>query len=198
MQKCCCLPTAEVPTNLVCLDRRRVGFTAEMWLTHQAAFLLFAWRRSRGAVGDFFLKFCRYVVTIILARNSCSLTLKDARFWIRITLRIVLIHSLVCAMCVPGSLRSGSGVACFGRFKQIIKLAYGVENEALCLPKLLGQLLCYSTLNFSTNLSDIVLYWSESVWVLCQVARKLFLTILLVGSCNFLLNPQNCHILWEK
>ena len=55
---------------------------------------------------------CDYVVVVILwARVSCRLTLKDACFRMRITLGVVLIRSLVCAICVPGRLRSGSGVA---------------------------------------------------------------------------------------
>ena len=43
-------------------------------------------------------------------RVLCSLTLKDARFRMKITLGVVLIRSLVRAVCVPGHLRSGSGV----------------------------------------------------------------------------------------
>ena len=51
------------------------------------------------------------VMTIFWARVSCRLALKEACVRMRITLGIVLIRSLVCAICVPGRLRSGSGVA---------------------------------------------------------------------------------------
>ena len=50
------------------------------------------------------------VVSVIWAR-VCSLTLKGARFRMRITLGVVLNSPLVCAICVPGCLRSGSGLA---------------------------------------------------------------------------------------
>ena len=64
--------------------------------------------------------------------------------------------------------------------------------------ELLGQILCYSTLNFFGNFSDIVFLWSENIWVLCQVTPKMFLTILLVNCCKFSLIPQSCDFLREK
>ena len=51
------------------------------------------------------------VVAKFCARVLCSLAAEDACFRMRITLGVVLIRSLVCAKCVPGGLRSGSGVA---------------------------------------------------------------------------------------
>ena len=41
---------------------------------------------------------------------SCGLALQEARFRMRITLGVVLIRSLVCAIRVPGRFRSGSRV----------------------------------------------------------------------------------------
>ena len=51
------------------------------------------------------------VVAIFWARVSRRLVVEDACFRMRITLEAVLIRSLVRAICVPGRLRSGSGVA---------------------------------------------------------------------------------------
>ena len=51
------------------------------------------------------------VVSIFWARDSCSLTLADACFRLGITLEVALVRFLVCVICVPGSLRSGSRVA---------------------------------------------------------------------------------------
>ena len=46
-----------------------------------------------------------------LARVSNRLAAENAGFRMRITLGVVLIRSLVCFKCVPGRLRSVSGVA---------------------------------------------------------------------------------------
>ena len=51
------------------------------------------------------------VVANFWARVLCSLAAEDACFRMSITLGVVLIRSLVCAKCVPGRVRSGSGVA---------------------------------------------------------------------------------------
>ena len=51
------------------------------------------------------------VVAIFWARVSDRLVVEDACFRMRITLGVILIRSLVRAICVPGHLRSGSGVA---------------------------------------------------------------------------------------
>ena len=51
------------------------------------------------------------VMATFWARVVCSLALKNACFRMRITLGVVLIRSLVCAICAPGRLRSGFGVA---------------------------------------------------------------------------------------
>ena len=51
------------------------------------------------------------VVIVIWVRTSCVLILRDAHFRMKITLRVVLIRSLVYAKRVPGPFRSGSGVA---------------------------------------------------------------------------------------
>ena len=51
------------------------------------------------------------VVAIFLARVLRRLVVEDACFKMRITLGAVLIRSLACTKCIPGRLRSGSGVA---------------------------------------------------------------------------------------
>ena len=51
------------------------------------------------------------VVAIFWARVLCRLVVEDARFRMRISLGVVLIRSLACTECVPGRIRSGSGVA---------------------------------------------------------------------------------------
>ena len=51
------------------------------------------------------------VVAIFWARVLCHLALQGAHFRVRITLGVILIRSLACAICVSGRLRSGSGVA---------------------------------------------------------------------------------------
>ena len=50
------------------------------------------------------------VVAFFWARVSRRLVVEDARFRMRINLGAVLIRSLACTKCVPGRLRSGSGV----------------------------------------------------------------------------------------
>ena len=51
------------------------------------------------------------VVAIFWAKVLCRLVVENACFRMKITLGVVLICSLVCAICVLGRLRSGSGVA---------------------------------------------------------------------------------------
>ena len=51
------------------------------------------------------------VTAIFLPRVSCRLVAEDACFRMRITPEVVLIRSPVCTKCVPGHIRSGSGMA---------------------------------------------------------------------------------------
>ena len=51
------------------------------------------------------------VIGVFWAKHLCSLALRDTCFRMNITLGAVLIRSLVCAKCIPGYLRSGSGLA---------------------------------------------------------------------------------------
>ena len=51
------------------------------------------------------------VVTVFWARVLCHLVVEEARFWMRVTLGVNLIRSLVFTKHVPGRLRSGSGMA---------------------------------------------------------------------------------------
>ena len=60
---------------------------------------------SEIALGAFF------VASIFLARFSRRLTVEDACSRMTITLGVVLIRSLARAICVPGRLPSGSGLA---------------------------------------------------------------------------------------
>ena len=54
--------------------------------------------------------------------DSCHLPVKYARIRMRITLGVILIRSLVSAVCVAGRLPSGSGVALNWRVqKKVIK-----------------------------------------------------------------------------
>ena len=55
------------------------------------------------------------VVAIFWARVLRRLVVEEACFRMRLTLGVVLICSLVCAICVPGLLRSGSGVTLSSR-----------------------------------------------------------------------------------
>ena len=58
--------------NLVCFNCRRSILTAKLRLTWGARLLLFAWRNSRRAVGNFFLRCC-HIVRIVtnLFWTSC-------------------------------------------------------------------------------------------------------------------------------
>ena len=51
------------------------------------------------------------VVAIFRARVVCRLVVEDACLLMMITVGVVLIFLLVSAICVPGRLRSSSGVA---------------------------------------------------------------------------------------
>ena len=61
--------------------------------------------------------------------------------------------------------------------------------------QLLWQLLCYSTLNFLRNFSDIILLWSGNICVFFQVVPRMLLTILRVQCCKFslILRVAICH-----
>ena len=50
-------------------------------------------------------------MAIFWGRVLCQLAVEEARFRMRIILGVVVIRSLACTECVPGGLRSGSGVA---------------------------------------------------------------------------------------
>ena len=51
------------------------------------------------------------VVAIFWARVLCRLVVEEARFRMRVNLRVIFIRSLVYTKHIPGRLRSGSGVA---------------------------------------------------------------------------------------
>ena len=55
LQNWCCLPNDEWPTKFGSLRLSQGGSTVEMRFTRRESFLLFAWRRSRGALGEIFL-----------------------------------------------------------------------------------------------------------------------------------------------
>ena len=97
--------------KLVCFNRRRGILTAELRLTGRVVLFLLSWRCTGGAIGDFLVNSCLHAVAIFWSRVSGRLTLKDACVRKRITLEVVPIRSLVCTICVPGRLWSGSGVA---------------------------------------------------------------------------------------
>ena len=94
--------------DLVCFDRRRGILTAELRLTGRAVLFLLSWKCTGGAVCDFLVNCCHHDVAIFWARVSRRLVVEDACFRIRITLGVVLIRSLVWAICVKGRLRSCS------------------------------------------------------------------------------------------
>ena len=50
-------------------------------------------------------------MAVFWARVLCHLVVEEARFRMRVTLGVILIRSLVYTKCVPGHLRSGSGMA---------------------------------------------------------------------------------------
>ena len=96
---------------LVCFDRRRGIFTAELRLTGRTVlFLLFPWGCTGGTVCDFLVNFCHHVVAIFWARVWRHLVVEDACFRMRIILGLVFIRSTACTQCVSGRLRSCSGV----------------------------------------------------------------------------------------
>ena len=111
--------------NLVCFDRRRGFPTTKLRLTGRATLFLLSRRCTRGAVCDLLVNCCRPVKAIEdLFCSSCHhfvaffwsrvlnhLAVEETRFRMRIILGVVLIRSLACTQCVPGRLRSGSGVA---------------------------------------------------------------------------------------
>ena len=104
----CQLPKGQ--QTLVPFDRRKGIFAAELQLTGGGVIFLLFWRCTGGAVCYFLMNSCHHVVAIFWARVSRRLVVEDACFRIRITLRFVIIRSLVYSVCVPGRLRSSSGV----------------------------------------------------------------------------------------
>ena len=96
------------------------------------------------------------VMAIFWARVSCRLALKDACFRMRITLGVVLIRSLVCAICVPGRLRSGP------------ELASSWESRRDVITPLIRGFLSKQTLE------------TTSMWLFPQFPQKLELRSLLV------------------
>ena len=97
--------------SLICFDCRRGNLTAVLPLTGKTALFLLARRCTGGAACDYLVNSCNHVVAIFWPRVLRCLVLEDACFRMRITLGVVLIRSLACTQCVPGGLRSGSGVA---------------------------------------------------------------------------------------
>ena len=79
------------------------------WLVDQ--FFCCLLKMFQGSSGNFFLNSCYQVVAIFWVWVFCNLTLINACFRRRFTLRVVLARSLICAKCVPGRLRCESGVA---------------------------------------------------------------------------------------
>ena len=92
--------------RLVCLDRCSGVLTAKLRLTRRARFLLLAWRRCRGAVGDFFLNSSHHVVGIIWATILFGLAQRNPC----ISMSIILSWFLVFSTLVSGFLWNGSGV----------------------------------------------------------------------------------------
>ena len=134
-----------------------------------------------------------------LDQSQCSLSLRNARFRMRITLEVVLIYSQVCAKCVPRSLRSGLVVALCYRFqKEPINSGESAESAGLRPFLFFGQLLCYSVFNFVRNLRYVVLLWSGSILVLCQVTPRMFLTILFIKGCSFVPVPESRYFVQWK
>ena len=95
------------------------------------------------------------VMVILWAR--VSLALRHARFWMRNALGLVLISSLVCAICNQGGLRTVSGdtLNC-GAQEKVVKTGWRAQDDRFGLNELLGQFIRYSTLKFFGNLSVIV------------------------------------------
>ena len=124
---------------LVCFDRRRGVLAAEFLLTGRTVLFLFSWRWTTGAVCDFFVISCQtlmistmfcvcchhvvaipsfsldsyhHVGIIFWARFLGYLAAEEACFRMRVILGVIFIRSFACTQCVPGGLRSGSGIAC--------------------------------------------------------------------------------------
>ena len=106
---------------LVHFNCRRGTLTAELRLTGKAVLFLLSGRGTRAAVFDFFVNTCHFVVAIPRTIHMCSVTLKGACFRMTITLGVVLISSLHCAVCVLARLRSSLVVA----------LIYQVQNKVV-------------------------------------------------------------------
>ena len=96
--------------TLVCFNHRRSILTAELRLAGGVVPFLLSLRCIRGSVSDFFKKSCHHVMVVFWARVLCRAVVEDARFRLRITLGVVLVCSLACTKCNPGSLQRGSGV----------------------------------------------------------------------------------------
>ena len=62
------------------------------------------------AAETLFMNRCHHVVANFWARVLCSLAAEDACFRMRITLRVVLVRSLVFNVCVSECSRNGYGV----------------------------------------------------------------------------------------
>ena len=97
--------------NFVCFDRRRGVLTAKMRFIRRVVLFLLSRRCTAGAVCDILENSWHHVVVFFWAKVSCRLALQETRFTMRILVRVILIRSPVCAICVPGRLRSGSRVA---------------------------------------------------------------------------------------
>ena len=144
------------------------------------------------------MKSCRHVVAICSATALGGLTLKGACFRMKITLGFVLNRPWFvpyASQDVAGRFRSDLELTCFDKGRQdgMARLKRGFFPT-----KILGQLLCHSTLNFLGKLSDIIFLWSGNICFLCQVTLKMLQTILLFKCCKFSLIPQNCHFFTLK
>ena len=92
----------------------------------------------------------------------------------------------------PEQIRSDPELAGSEETRQVGESAW---NVTFCPTELLGQLLCYSTLNFLWDLSDIILLWSGNIYL---VTPGMFLMVFSVEGCYFSIIAQSCHFLREN
>ena len=160
--------------NLVCLKCCRGILTASLWLACGARLLLFAWRSSKGAVGNLFLSCCHHVrVAANFFCTSCHhvrvcfclwafelarVMRKTPHFGVGIVWGAIAIVLPVFEISVSGFSWDSHGTSPnLWVQKKLVKFWQGTQDTWLCFAKYLREFLGYSSLDLLGDLGDVML-----------------------------------------